>query len=51
MGADDEAAVDEFLDRRIENVMQFEKFKAQLKPVGQGLQSAIGVAARFRYGR
>ena len=31
MGADDEAAVDEFLDRRIENVMQFEKFKAQAK--------------------
>ena len=31
MGADDEAAVDDFLDRRIENVMQFEKFKAQAK--------------------
>lgn len=40
-----------FLDARIENVMQFEKFKVQLKPVGEGLQSAIGVAARFRYGR
>lgn len=40
-----------FLDARIENVMQFEKFKAQLKPVGEGVQTAIGVAARFRYGR
>jgi hypothetical protein len=31
--------------------MQFEKFKAQLKPVGESMQSALGVAARFRYGR
>ena len=31
MGTDDEAAVDAFLDRRIENVMQFEKFKAQAR--------------------
>ncbi len=31
MGTDDEAQVDAFLDRRIENVMQFEKFKAQAK--------------------
>ena len=38
-----------FIDRRIENVMQFEKLKAQLKPVGEGVESAIGVAARFRY--
>ena len=40
-----------FLDARIENVMQFEKFKARLKPVSEGVQSAVGVAARFRYGR
>src|SRR5690606_30469900 len=40
-----------FLDARIENVMQFEKFKAQLKPVGEAAQSAIGIAARLRYGR
>ncbi len=40
-----------FLDARIENVMQFEKFKARLKPVGEAVESAIGVAARFRYGR
>jgi|APLow6443716910_1056828.scaffolds.fasta_scaffold08690_3 ubiquinone biosynthesis protein COQ9 len=31
LGTDDEAQVDAFLDRRIENVMQFEKFKAQAK--------------------
>jgi ubiquinone biosynthesis protein COQ9 len=31
MGSDDEAAIDAFLDRRIENVMQFEKLKAQAK--------------------
>jgi ubiquinone biosynthesis protein COQ9 len=31
MGADDEAAIDAFLDRRIENVMQFEKLKGQVK--------------------
>lgn len=40
-----------FLDARIENVMQFEKLKARLKPLGEGMQSAVGVAARFRYGR
>jgi ubiquinone biosynthesis protein COQ9 len=40
-----------FLDARIENVMQFEKFKARLKPIAEGVQSAVGVAARFRYGR
>ena len=31
LGSDDEAAIDAFLDRRIENVMQFEKLKAQAK--------------------
>jgi ubiquinone biosynthesis protein COQ9 len=31
MGTDDETQVDAFLDRRIENVMQFEKFKAQAR--------------------
>ena len=49
--SEDNEATWAFLDARIENVMQFEKFKAQLKPVGEGVQSAIGVAARFRYGR
>lgn len=40
-----------FLDARIENVMQFEKFKARLKPVSKAAESAVGVAARVRYGR
>lgn len=31
MGTDDEAEIDAFLDRRIENVMQFEKLKGQVK--------------------
>ena len=33
MGTDDEAEIDVFLDRRIENVMQFEKFKGQVLDV------------------
>jgi ubiquinone biosynthesis protein COQ9 len=40
-----------FLDARIENVMQFEKLKARLKPLGDAAQTAVGIAARFRYGR
>jgi ubiquinone biosynthesis protein COQ9 len=40
-----------FLEARIENVMQFEKLKARLKPLGEAAQTAVGVAARFRYGR
>jgi ubiquinone biosynthesis protein COQ9 len=31
LGTDDAAEVDAFLDRRIENVMQFEKFKAEVR--------------------
>lgn len=31
IGTDDEAEVDARLDRRIANIMQFEKFKAQAK--------------------
>jgi ubiquinone biosynthesis protein COQ9 len=41
----------DFLDRRIENVMQFEKIKAQVGAatgVGEGL---VGMLARLRYGR
>ncbi len=49
--SEDHEATWAFLDARIENVMQFEKFKAQLKPVGEAAQSALGIAARFRYGR
>ncbi len=49
--SEDAAETWAFLDARIENVMQFEKLKARFKPVGEGLEAAIGVAARFRYGR
>ncbi len=38
-----------FLEARISNVMQFEKLKARLKPIGEAAQAAVGVAARFRY--
>lgn len=48
--SDDHADTWAFLDARIGNVMQFEKFKAQLKPISETVQSAIGAAARFRYG-
>lgn len=47
----DSAATWDFLDARIENVMQFEKLKVRLKPVGEAAEHAVGVAARFRYGR
>jgi ubiquinone biosynthesis protein COQ9 len=49
--SEDSQATWAFLDDRIENVMQFEKLKARLKPVSEGVQTAVGVAARFRYGR
>ena len=49
--SEDHEATWAFLEARIENVMQFEKFKARLKPLSEGVQSAVGVAARFRYGR
>lgn len=39
-----------FLDARIENVMQFERAKAQLKKLGPFAESAVSAAARFRYG-
>lgn len=38
-----------FLDARIENVMQFEKLKAQMKPLSAAAETAVGIAARFRY--
>jgi ubiquinone biosynthesis protein COQ9 len=50
-GSEGNEATWAFLDARIENVMQFEKFKARMKPVGEGLHNAVGVVARFRYGR
>lgn len=49
--SDDHESTWAFLEARIENVMQFEKLKARLKPLGEAAQTAVGVAARFRYGR
>ena len=49
--APDHAETWTFLDARIENVMQFEKFKARLKPISERVQEAVGLVARFRYGR
>lgn len=48
--SEDNAETWAFLDARIENVMQFEKFKARLKPLSEAAKSAVGVAARLRYG-
>ena len=48
--SEDNADTWAFLDARIENVMQFEKFKARLKSVGEAAETAIGIAARARYG-
>jgi ubiquinone biosynthesis protein COQ9 len=39
-----------FIDRRIENVMQFEKTKAKLREWGQGLPDIWGALGRMRYG-
>jgi ubiquinone biosynthesis protein COQ9 len=48
--SEDQSETWAFLDARIENVMQFEKFKARLKPIGEAARTALGAAARFRYG-
>ncbi len=48
--SEDHQATWAFLDARIENVMQFEKFKARLKPISERVQDAVGIAARLRYG-
>ena len=43
----DEAATHEFLDARIENVMQFEKFKAQVKERAKGLPTFTDILKGF----
>jgi ubiquinone biosynthesis protein COQ9 len=43
LGTDDEAAIDNFLDHRIENVMQFEKFKAQAKDAFAKMPDPMGI--------
>ena len=44
--SDDLTATKDFLDRRIENIMQFERLKARAKPVGLMAVAAVGAAAR-----
>lgn len=43
---DDLIATREFLDRRIENIMQFERLKARARPMGVMAVAAVGAAAR-----
>jgi ubiquinone biosynthesis protein COQ9 len=40
-----------FLDRRIENVMQFEKVKARVKTLREKLPDPVGLLTALRYGR
>ncbi|MCP2671671.1 COQ9 family protein [Maricaulaceae bacterium EIL42A08] len=46
----DKARTREFLDRRIDNVMQFEKVKAQAIKMTSNLPDLTGLASRLRYG-
>lgn len=48
--SEDHEATWDFLEKRIDNVMQFEKFKARLKPLSGVGETVAGLAARFRYG-
>ena len=44
--SDDLTATKDFLDRRIENIMQFERLKARARPMGMMAVAAVGAAAR-----
>lgn len=46
----DKAKTRAFLDRRIDNVMQIEKAKAQVRKVTDGLPDLSGFASKLRYG-
>jgi ubiquinone biosynthesis protein COQ9 len=46
----DKVRTREFLDRRIDNVMQFEKVKAQAIKIGDRLPDLTRLASRLRYG-
>jgi len=52
LGDDDRDKVNAkaFLDRRIENVMQFEKLKAQTRKLTDGLPDPAEMLAKLRYG-
>jgi len=47
--SEDEAATKEFLAARIDNVMQFEKFKARLRDTGFDPEGMFGWLAKARY--
>jgi ubiquinone biosynthesis protein COQ9 len=46
IGTEDEAELDAFLDRRIDNVMQFEKFKGQVKDAFAKMPDPMDVFGR-----
>lgn len=48
--SDDHAPTFGFIDRRIENVMQFEKVKAQVQKAAAGLPDPVALLTRLRYG-
>lgn len=48
--SEDKAEAAAFLDRRIGNVMQFEKVKAQVRKATSGLPDPAGLLAKLRYG-
>ncbi len=45
IGTEDPAEVDAFLDRRIENVMQFEKFKGQVREAAEKMPNPLDAIA------
>ncbi len=48
LGTDDPAEVDAFLDRRIENVMQFEKFKGQIRDAASKMPNPFDILGKPR---
>jgi ubiquinone biosynthesis protein COQ9 len=48
LGTDDPVQVDAFLDRRIENVMQFEKFKGQVREAASKMPNPFDLMGKPR---
>jgi ubiquinone biosynthesis protein COQ9 len=46
----DDERTDRFLDRRIENVMQFERFKGKVRKTKEKWPDPLAALSRFRYG-
>jgi len=46
----DDERTDRFLDRRIENVMQFERFKGKVRKAKEKWPDPLAALSRFRYG-